>query len=126
MNYKCRLPCSFDTHALLGSYLVQSEFGDYDSGILGEGSGYVSQLRLAPKQTKELEDKVCQLHQQHKGQTPEEADLHYLGHAKKMALYGVDLHPASDFGGVNILLGVCANGLLVYRDRSVCVCHYYR
>ena len=34
-------------------------------------------------------------------------------------MYGVDLHPAKDSEGVDIMLGVCASGLLVYRDRFV-------
>ncbi len=113
----CRLPCSFVTHALLGSYLVQSELGDYDQGEHGTGSEYVRELRLAPNQTPELEEKVSELHRTHKGQTPEEAELHYLENAKKLAMYGVDLHQARDSEGVDILLGVCASGLLVYKDR---------
>lgn len=52
-----------------------------------------------------------------RGQTPAEAELHYLENAKKLAMYGVDLHPAKDSEGVDIMLGVCASGLLVYRDR---------
>jgi len=112
-----RLPCSFVTHALLGSYLVQSELGDYDVVEHGTGSDYVRQLRLAPNQTPELEEKVSELHRTHKGQTPEEAELHYLENAKKLAMYGVDLHQARDSEGVDILLGVCASGLLVYKDR---------
>lgn len=51
------------------------------------------------------------------GQTPAEAELHYLENAKKLAMYGVDLHPAKDSEGVDIMLGVCSSGLLVYRDR---------
>lgn len=35
-------------------------------------------------------------------------------------MYGVDLHPAKDSEGIDIMLGVCASGLLVYRDKSVC------
>lgn len=34
-------------------------------------------------------------------------------------MYGVDLHPAKDSEGVDIMLGVCASGLLVYRDKCV-------
>lgn len=96
---------------------MQSELGDYDESIHGSGSKYISELRFAPKQTKEMEDKVCELHRSHKGHTPEEAELQYLEKAKKLALYGVDLHPAEDHQGVNILLGVCSSGLLVYKDR---------
>ena len=52
-----------------------------------------------------------------RGQTPEEADKNYLENAKKLAMYGVDLHGAKDSEGVDIMLGVCSSGLLVYRDR---------
>uniref|UniRef100_A0A6G1SFM8 Band 4.1-like protein 2 n=1 Tax=Aceria tosichella TaxID=561515 RepID=A0A6G1SFM8_9ACAR len=110
-----RLPCSFVTHALLGSYMVQSELGDYDPQT--HGPGYLKGLQFAPQQSEELELKVAELHQQHKGQTPAEADLHYLENARKLAMYGVDLHPAKDSTGIGILMGVCASGLLVYRDR---------
>ena len=70
--------------------MVQSEFGDYDP-TYGDGSAYVRELRLAPKQTSQLEDKVSELHKTHTGQTPEQAELHYLENAKKLALYGVEL-----------------------------------
>lgn len=111
-----RLPCSFVTHALLGSYLVQSELGDYDPNDHKDRS-YVQEFKFAPDQTPELENKVIDLHKTHRGQTPAEAELHYLENAKKLAMYGVDLHPAKDSEGVDIMLGVCATGLLVYRDK---------
>ncbi|CAH1125764.1 unnamed protein product [Ceutorhynchus assimilis] len=110
-----RLPCSFVTHALLGSYLAQSELGDYDPDHMPRG--YLKDFKIAPSQNQDLEDKVCELHKTHKEQTPAEAELHYLENAKKLAMYGVDLHPAKDSEGVDIMLGVCASGLLVYRDR---------
>ncbi|KAM9718800.1 band 4.1-like protein 3b isoform 10-T10 [Menidia menidia] len=125
-----RLPCSFATHSVLGSYTVQSELGDYDPEELG--SDYVSELRLAPNQTKELEEKIMELHKTYKGMTPAEAEIHFLENAKKLSMYGVDLHHAKlvgslyeclapaegeDSEGVEIMLGVCASGLLIYRDR---------
>uniref|UniRef100_A0A671KTX7 Erythrocyte membrane protein band 4.1-like 3b n=1 Tax=Sinocyclocheilus anshuiensis TaxID=1608454 RepID=A0A671KTX7_9TELE len=72
-----RLPCSFTTHSVLGSYTVQSELGDYDSEL--QGSAHLSDIRLAPNQTKELEEK--------------------------------------DSEAVEIMLGVCSSGLLIYRDK---------
>ncbi|XP_077579801.1 band 4.1-like protein 3b isoform X2 [Stigmatopora nigra] len=110
-----RLPCSFATHTVLGSYTVQSELGDYDPDELG--SDYISELRFAPNQTKELEEKVMELHKSYKGMTPAEAEIHFLENAKKLSMYGVDLHHAKDSEGVEIMLGVCASGLLIYRDR---------
>ncbi|XP_055837793.1 protein 4.1 homolog isoform X2 [Episyrphus balteatus] len=111
-----RLPCTFVTHALLGSYLVQSEMGDYDPKEMPD-RGYLKDFKIAPNQNSELEQKVMDLHKTHKGQSPAEAELHYLENAKKLAMYGVDLHPAKDSEGVDIMLGVCASGLLVYRDK---------
>lgn len=110
-----RLPCSFVTLALLGSYTVQSELGDYDPDECG--SDYISEFRFAPNHTKELEDKVIELHKSHRGMTPAEAEMHFLENAKKLSMYGVDLHHAKDSEGVDIMLGVCASGLLIYRDR---------
>ncbi|XP_054639501.1 band 4.1-like protein 1 isoform X2 [Dunckerocampus dactyliophorus] len=139
-----RLPCSFVTHALLGSYTVQAELGDHDQDE--HGSDYVSDFHFAPNQTRELEERVMELHRSYKGMTPAEAEINFLENAKKLSMYGVDLHHAKvcidlerpagffsvvqksfltfsvsfllqDSEGIDIMLGVCANGLLVYRDR---------
>uniref|UniRef100_A0AAX7V8M0 FERM domain-containing protein n=1 Tax=Astatotilapia calliptera TaxID=8154 RepID=A0AAX7V8M0_ASTCA len=110
-----RLPCSFVTHALLGSYTVQAELGDYDQD--DHGTDYVSDFRFAPNQTRELEERVMELHRNYKGMTPAEAEMNFLENAKKLSMYGVDLHHAKDSEGIEIMLGVCANGLLIYRDR---------
>ncbi|XP_062376793.1 band 4.1-like protein 3a isoform X2 [Sardina pilchardus] len=125
-----RLPCSFATHTVLGSYSVQSELGDFDPDE--NGSEYVSEFRFAPNQTKEMEEKVMDLHKNYKGMTPAEAEMHFLENVKKLSMYGVDLHHAKlvgsrfdclssakgeDSEGVEIMLGVCSSGLLIYRDR---------
>ncbi|XP_015340871.1 protein 4.1 isoform X32 [Marmota marmota marmota] len=110
-----RLPCSFATLALLGSYTIQSELGDYDPEL--HGVDYVSDFHLAPNQTKELEEKVMELHKSYRSMTPAQADLEFLENAKKLSMYGVDLHKAKDLEGVDIILGVCSSGLLVYKDK---------
>ncbi|XP_074663404.1 protein 4.1 isoform X25 [Strix aluco] len=110
-----RLPCSFATLALLGSYTVQSELGDYDPDL--HSPDYISEFKLAPNQTKELEEKVVELHKTYRSMTPAQADLEFLENAKKLSMYGVDLHQAKDLEGVDITLGVCASGLLVYKDK---------
>ncbi|XP_067337235.1 band 4.1-like protein 2 isoform X11 [Channa argus] len=111
-----RLPCSFVTHALLGSYTLQAEMGDYDLDQ-PRPLNYISQLTFAPNQNKEMEEKILELHKSHRGMTPAQADTQFLENAKKLSMYGVDLHHAKDSDGVDIMLGVCANGLLVYKDR---------
>ncbi|XP_022412224.1 band 4.1-like protein 2 isoform X2 [Delphinapterus leucas] len=110
-----RLPCSFVTHALLGSYTLQAELGDYDPE--DHGSHDLSDFQFAPTQTKELEEKVAELHKTHRGLSPAQADSQFLENAKRLSMYGVDLHHAKDSEGVDIKLGVCANGLLIYKDR---------
>uniref|UniRef100_A0A8C5SCR5 Protein 4.1 n=1 Tax=Laticauda laticaudata TaxID=8630 RepID=A0A8C5SCR5_LATLA len=110
-----RLPCSFATLALLGSYTIQSELGDYDTDL--HGADYVSEFKLAPNQTKELEDKITELHKTYKSMSPAQADMEFLENAKKLSMYGVDLHQAKDLEGIDITLGVCSSGLLVYKDK---------
>ncbi|XP_077759071.1 band 4.1-like protein 2 isoform X5 [Canis aureus] len=110
-----RLPCSFVTHALLGSYTLQAELGDHDPEE--HGGGDLSDFQFAPMQTKELEEKVAELHRTHRGLSPAQADSQFLENAKRLSMYGVDLHHAKDSEGVDIKLGVCANGLLIYKDR---------
>ncbi|XP_015713977.1 band 4.1-like protein 2 isoform X10 [Coturnix japonica] len=110
-----RLPCSFVTHALLGSYTLQAEMGDHDPEE--HRSDYISEFQFAPNQTQEMEEKVAELHKTHRGLTPAQADSQFLENAKRLSMYGVDLHHAKDSEGVDIMLGVCANGLLIYKDR---------
>uniref|UniRef100_A0A8C6WP31 Erythrocyte membrane protein band 4.1 like 2 n=1 Tax=Neogobius melanostomus TaxID=47308 RepID=A0A8C6WP31_9GOBI len=121
-----RLPCSFVTHTLLGSYTLQAELGDYEVDQ-PKPLDYMSQLTFAPNQNKDMEEKILELHKSHRGMTPAQADAQFLENAKKLSMYGVDLHHAKvrrvsllffiDSEGVDITLGVCANGLLVYKDR---------
>ncbi|XP_065813603.1 uncharacterized protein [Labrus bergylta] len=109
------LPCSFVTLSLLGSYAAQSELGEYDPET--HGTDYVKDLSLAPGQSKELEDKVMELHRTYRSMSPAQADMLFLENAKKLAMYGVDLHQAKDLDGVDITLGVCSGGLMVYKDK---------
>ncbi|KAF6737858.1 Protein 4.1 [Oryzias melastigma] len=74
-------------------------------------------MKIAPGQTKELEDKMMELHRTYRAMTPAQADLMFLENAKKLSMYGVDLHQAKDLEGVDIMLGVCSSGLMVYKDK---------
>nr|XP_040021533.1 uncharacterized protein LOC120810753 isoform X6 [Gasterosteus aculeatus aculeatus] len=109
------LPCSFVTLSLLGSYTAQSELGEYDPEL--HGTDYVKDLSLAPGQNKELEEKVMELHRTYRSMNPAQADLLFLENAKKLSMYGVDLHQAKDLDGIDITLGVCSGGLMVYKDK---------
>ncbi len=98
--------------------MVQSELGDYDPVEHGVTVDYLREFDFAPTQTDDLLEKIMEIHKTTlKGQTPAEAELHYLENAKKLAMYGVSLHHAKDSENVDIMLGVCSSGILVYRDR---------
>ncbi|KAK5883100.1 hypothetical protein CesoFtcFv8_019466 [Champsocephalus esox] len=74
-------------------------------------------MKMAQGQTKELEDKMMELHRTYRSMSPAQADLMFLENAKKLSMYGVDLHQAKDLDGVDIMLGVCSSGLMVYKDK---------
>nr|XP_020462053.1 protein 4.1 isoform X2 [Monopterus albus] len=110
-----RLPCSFVTLALLGSYALQSELGEYDPEV--HGTEYAKDMKMVQGQTKELENKMMELHRTYRSMSPAQSDLTFLENAKKLSMYGVDLHQAKDLDGVDIMLGVCSSGLMVYKDK---------
>lgn len=51
------------------------------------------------------------------GMKPNQADMKYLETAKRLELYGVDLHPCRDMENVEIYIGVGFHGIVIYRDR---------
>ncbi|XP_055852617.1 band 4.1-like protein 4A isoform X4 [Episyrphus balteatus] len=117
-----RLPVSFELAAELGAFVVQSELGDYDPRR--HSKGYVSEFRLLPNQTGELETRVSELHQQLKGMSPATAEINYLDKVKWHDMYGVDLHPVLGEDSVEYFLGLTPSGIVVLRNKTT-VAHYY-
>ncbi|XP_076243918.1 protein tyrosine phosphatase Meg isoform X2 [Calliopsis andreniformis] len=109
---KLQLPPS--TACLIASYTVQSELGDYHPEE--HGPGYLSRLQLIPGQTEEMEKKIAELHKLHKGQLPADAEFNFLDHAKRLDMYGVELHKARDSTNKEIQLGVTSIGLVVFQN----------
>lgn len=105
------------TAVLLASYAVQSELGDFNPEE--HKHGYLSDLRLIPSQSEEIEKKITELHKLHKGQTPADAEYNFLDHAKRLDMYGVDLHRARvrDTTNTEIQLGVTSAGLVVFQNN---------
>jgi len=54
------------THALLGSYAIQSLFGDYDPREHGSGVQYFSHINFAPQQSSELLEQIAEMHKTHR------------------------------------------------------------
>uniref|UniRef100_A0A182NK51 protein-tyrosine-phosphatase n=1 Tax=Anopheles dirus TaxID=7168 RepID=A0A182NK51_9DIPT len=114
--YQGRLPVSLNTACLLASFTVQAELGDYNP--LEHTSGYLSELQLLPEQSEEAEHRISELHKLHRGQLPADAEYNYLEHAKRLELYGIDFHRATDSSGKELALGVSSLGLLVYQNGT--------
>ncbi|XP_033762691.1 LOW QUALITY PROTEIN: tyrosine-protein phosphatase non-receptor type 4-like [Pecten maximus] len=110
-----RLVCPPSTAALLASYAVQSELGDYNPEE--HRDNYLTEYRFLPTQTEEFEKQVSEQHIQHRGQTPADAEYNYLDKAKRLEMYGVDLHNARDQSNVDIQLGVTSIGLVVFQNN---------
>lgn len=53
----------------------------------------------------------------HRGQLPADAEYNYLEHAKRLDMYGIDLHKATDSSNKDLQLGVTSIGLLVFQNN---------
>lgn len=106
-----RLTCTDTTAALLTSHLLQSEIGDYDETLDRE---HLKINKYLPHQECCLE-KILEFHRKHTGQTPAESDFQVLEVARKLEMYGIRFHKASDREGAKINLAVSHMGVLVFQ-----------
>ncbi|KAM9126924.1 FERM domain-containing protein 7 isoform 1-T1 [Pangshura tecta] len=109
-----RLPCSENSAALLVSHLLQSELGDFYEET---DKKHLQSHQYLPNQ-EYLDDKIMHYHQKHVGKTPAESDVHLLDIARKLEMYGIRPHPASDGEGTQINLAVTHMGVLVLRGNT--------
>ncbi|KAK9969348.1 hypothetical protein ABG768_027528 [Culter alburnus] len=110
-----RLPCPHNTAALLASYAVQSELGDYNDAE--NLSGYLSEFCFIPNQPQGFEKDVTKHHQQHNGLNPAQSEFNYLNTARTLELYGVELHYARDQSNTEIFMGLISTGIAIYKNR---------
>ncbi|CAB1318083.1 unnamed protein product, partial [Coregonus sp. 'balchen'] len=113
-----RIPCPLDISAQLAALAIQSELGDYDP--YKHVSGYVSEYRFVPDQKEELEDAIETIHKTVTGQVPSEAEANYLGIAKTLDMYGVDLHPVFGENQAEYFLGLTPIGVVLYKNKTQC------
>ncbi|KAH8868903.1 FERM, ARHGEF and pleckstrin domain-containing protein 2 [Schistosoma japonicum] len=109
------LLCSENTAALLASYIVQAEIGDF---IKEEHRtiSYLKSLKLLYEPNDERLRRVREFHKSHIGLSPTEADFALLDTARKIEFYGVRLHFARDHEGLALNLAVTHLGLLVFKN----------
>ncbi|XP_065702896.1 FERM domain-containing protein 7 isoform X1 [Patagioenas fasciata] len=109
-----RLPCSDKSAALLVSHLLQSELGDFHEEM---DQQHLATHRYLPNQ-EYLDNKIMHYHRRHSGKTPSESDVQLLDVARKLEMYGIRPHPASDGEGTQINLAVAHMGVLVLRGNT--------
>ncbi|KAG2459381.1 tyrosine-protein phosphatase non-receptor type 4 isoform X1 [Polypterus senegalus] len=110
-----RLPCPYNTAALLASFAVQSELGDYNHSE--HFPGYLADYCFIPNPPTDFEKEISKQHQQHNGLSPAEAEFNYINTGRTLELYGVELHYARDQSNNEIMIGVMSGGILIYKNR---------
>uniref|UniRef100_A0A0N5B1S9 FERM domain-containing protein n=1 Tax=Strongyloides papillosus TaxID=174720 RepID=A0A0N5B1S9_STREA len=115
--YMKKLPVTFATEALLASYVVQELRGDYhEYPPLLDYVSFLGEAKTSESITPEFVEKVKELHKQHKGLTPGEAESAYLEVAKKLNMYGIFTFPAKDNHN-DVIIGISAPGISVFSDQ---------
>ncbi|KFQ86963.1 FERM, RhoGEF and pleckstrin domain-containing protein 2, partial [Phoenicopterus ruber ruber] len=109
-----RLTCSDNTAALLVSHLLQSEIGDFDES---EDREHLKTNQYLPNQER-IEGKILEFHRKHVGQTPAGSYFQVLEIARKLEMYGIRFHLASDREGTKINLAVSHMGVLVFQGNT--------
>lgn len=108
-----RLYCSAGEAAALGALVVQEELGDYDpENHVGD---YVSSLRVALRQTDQLEKKIIELHRKREpGQARHASQDEFMVIARSLETYGIDPHPVKDHRGTQLYLGIHFSGISTF------------
>ncbi|RZC37224.1 titin-like [Asbolus verrucosus] len=111
------MQCNENTAALMASYIVQAECGDYVSEDYPDHT-YLSSYKFVPQQDQEMERKIMENHKKHAAQSPAEADLNLLETARRCELYGIKMHPAKDHENVPLNLAVAHMGIIVFQNYT--------
>ncbi|KFO87249.1 FERM, RhoGEF and pleckstrin domain-containing protein 2, partial [Buceros rhinoceros silvestris] len=109
-----RLTCSDNTAALLVSHLLQSEIGDFDES---EDQEHLKTNRYLPNQEK-IEGKILEFHRKHVRMPSGAVYFQVLEIARKLEMYGIRFHLASDREGTKINLAVSHMGVLVFQGNT--------
>ncbi|XP_058614571.1 FERM domain-containing protein 7 [Onychostoma macrolepis] len=108
------LTCNDNSAALLVSYLLQAEIGDYVEEL---DKQHLDNKRYIPNQEC-LHKKIMRFHKRHRGQSPAQADGQLLEVARKLDMYGIRPHAASDGEDMRINLAVTHSGVLVFQGNT--------
>lgn len=107
---------SASDHHQFWSYLfIAEELGDYNPEV--HVGSYVSSMKLALRQTYELERKVIELHKKREpGKEVQIAIDEFLAIARGLETYGIDPHPVKDHRGTQIYVGINSTGISTFAS----------
>ncbi|XP_025933143.1 FERM, ARHGEF and pleckstrin domain-containing protein 2 isoform X4 [Apteryx rowi] len=91
-----------------------AEIGDFDES---EDREHLKTNQYLPNQER-IQGKILEFHRKHVGQTPAESDFQVLEIARKLEMYGIRFHLASDREGTKINLAVSHMGVLVFQGNT--------
>ncbi|XP_045472069.1 uncharacterized protein LOC123678860 [Harmonia axyridis] len=111
------MQCNENTAALMASYIVQAECGDFVTEDYPDHT-YLSTFKFIPSQDHDIERRIMENHKKHAGQSPAEADLNLLETARRCEFYGIKMHPAKDHENIALNLAVAHMGILVFQNYT--------
>ncbi|XP_053570630.1 FERM domain-containing protein 7 [Bombina bombina] len=108
-----RLSCNDNSAALMASYILQAELGDFDEETARK---HLEQNQYVPNQ-EYLDNKILKYYQRHIGKSPADSDMQLLDITRKLDMYGIRPHPANDGENLQINLAVAHMGVMVIRGN---------
>lgn len=108
----------------LGAFSVQSELGDFDNTI--HVGNYVSEFRLVPDQSTELEHAIEKKHRLVSGMNPAECEVNYLAIARGLEYYGMDRHVVTGEDNKEYVIGLTPHGIVVLKGDQKLGFHVWK